>query len=116
MKDSVRKLLAVGPCVPLLAAALLAVGCRRSDKTPDVAQDSLLVTADTVQTVARPKDTTATGHARERGATTGITQMHPSSKPMTSNMPKPRMQPPRKITPPLVLPGRDSTRDTLHRD
>jgi len=104
MKDSVRKLLDVGPCVALLAAALLAVGCRHSDKSTDIAQDSLLVrAADTAQTKTTAPDKSPSG----------ITQMHPSPTPTMSNMPKPRMQPPRKITPPLVLPGRDSTLDTL---
>jgi len=112
MKDSVRESLYVGPIVALLAAALLAAGCRRSDKTADLAQDSLLMAADTVQAAPVKKDTAATA----RGAPGGVTQMHPSSKPMTSGVPQPKMQPPRKINPPVVLPGRDSTRNTLDRD
>ena len=100
MKDSVRKLSNITP-LALFCAAFLAAGCRRADKAVDVAQDSLLVKATDTAPTRSPS---------------GITQMHPSSKPVTSNMPKPRMQPPKRITPPVILHGRDSARDTLHRN
>lgn len=92
--------------------------CRRTDKPVDVAQDSILVRdADTAQKATSPSDTLPTV-VKQRGTAaptltpgspgtspSGITPAAPRTPPITN----PRMPPPSRPHPPVILPGRDST-------
>lgn len=100
----------------ILAAVLLSgYGCRRSDKTADVAQDSILVRdADTAQKRTGPGDTLPTLVKQGRTVTTpsltnGAPPLPPGITPATPVRTNPRMPPPRRPTPPLILRGREST-------
>jgi len=119
MKDSVRQFRDIGFVFASAATFALLAGCRRSDKTADVAQDSILV-RDADTTLPRPtvRDTMST-LVRDRGAvsaTPSLTngarvkrapaQMQPPAAPVYDpGIPAPQMPPPKKVNPPLVLPS-----------
>lgn len=121
MKDSARRLVDGAVIVALAAGGLTIVACGRSDKTADVAQDSMLVKDADVA----PEKTDTAGAAtaalvRARGATPGMPALT-NGAPVRRSADLPRvpasgvpttsggLQPPKRVNPSPVLPAREST-------
>lgn len=119
MKDSARGVLEIGVALALAAAVLSIAGCGRSNRTADVAQDSILVKDADVS--GRKVDTVAAGRTlvRDRGSvadvpalTTGApVKRAPAS--VVAGSAGGQLQPPKKVYPSPVLPGRDATPESL---
>lgn len=110
MKDSARRILDTGVALALAAGVLTTAGCAREKKAEDVAQDSILVKDADMS--ARKADTTVPGTTlvRDRGSV-------PQTPVLTTGAPVKRspdvkasggLQPPKRVNPTPVLPGRDS--------
>lgn len=121
MKDSGREYSSLGAKLAF-AAVLLTAACGRSQKTADIAQDSLLVKD--MDLAGRATDTTtpAATLVRDRGSvadapslTTGARvrrspQLQPPESPtFEGRAGLPKMPPPTQVNPTPVLPGREST-------
>ncbi len=114
MKDSLEKVRDVGVALALAAAVLAVASCAKSNKSENVAQDSILVKgADPGQQKSDSTATTTT-LVRNRGSaaelpvlTNGAAVKRPRSvEPGTT---RPTLQPPTRVNPSPVLPGREST-------
>jgi hypothetical protein len=114
MKDSARRLVDGAMMAALAASALSAGGCARSDKTTDVAQDSILVKdADVAEHKTDTAGAATAALVRERGATPeapALTSGAPVTRPAdVSGSSAGTLQPPRRVNPSPVLPSREPT-------
>ncbi len=114
MKDSARRLFDVGVAVALTTAVLAMAGCGRTNKTADVAQDSILVKdADVAEHKTNTPPAAAT-LVRDRGSAADVPSLTsgaavkraPSSAATGSS--RGGLQPPARVNPSPVLPGRDT--------
>lgn len=116
MKDSMplRKLVDGAIVLALVGSALSAGACARRDKTPDVAQDSILVKdADVVEHKTDTAGAATAALVRERGAIAETPTLTSGARVSRSSdvtvAPGGTLRPPRRVNPSPVLPAREPT-------
>lgn len=119
MKDNARGILEIGVAVALAAAVLSVAGCGRSNKTADIAQDSILVKDADLSGHKVDTAAAATTLVRDRGSvadlpalTTGAPVKRATASVAAGSAGGP-LQPPKKVYPSPVLPGRNPTPESL---
>ncbi|MDQ6717442.1 MAG: hypothetical protein M3Z17_03720 [Gemmatimonadota bacterium] len=119
MKDSARRLFDVGVAAALTSAVLAMAGCGRTNKTADVAQDSILVKDANVAEHKVDTAAAASTLVRDRGSAAAIPALT-SGAPVkrapasaATEVSRGTLQPPARVNPTPVLPGRDTGAVTL---
>jgi hypothetical protein len=114
MKDSARRLDILRAVLALTSAAVGVTGCGRTNKTADVAQDSILVKDADLSAHRSDTAATTTTLVRDRGSMADLptlTTGAPVKRSSVTNagVSETGLQPPTRVNPTPVLPARDST-------